>query len=1103
MSGHADAREAARGAARRAGLTLGQWLDTTLATYAAAHGLAAHDLTDDEKIDAIAEALERATRHEGQQKRRREDLSHTRPRATRFDLLDQAARRVERDSHLSDDVSRRISEIESLLIERALPRATRAPATSRDVIDGQLARIAEKLRSETPASTPPRAQTAALPTQQAEITRLRRQVGDLARSVDQIAAKGIEPALRDLIDKIDQSRVDGVSEDSLAPIIHLLADMRRSVENAPSLLARAMRDEVETLSLRIDALADNSVDPASFTLLRQQVESMASSLVEIAGRMSTQDNLEQQIRVLTQRVEDMAAVPRELASKLIELVEDMRRSIERLDTSPALRALERRIDQAIQHNSNMPPIVDHVLEDVRRAVHSLAEHPALSAIQKRVAELAATSGALPNQIVDMLTQLRHSIERMEENHSLAALEEKLQEMSLRAMPVPAHLTESLSEIRLSIERLAANAGLRGSSDHMMRLETIEQRVSQIADRLETPPFLHKFETLHQDMMLRLDRASNALSDEQVSAIVARIEEMQRAMIMPSSTRLEDLVSQLAAKIERLTGSGAADPRALQAIENQLLRIAERLERHGGSSDAIDTIERSISDVVAQIARARQPEQEPIVTSQIRALQDESERRTHATLNAVHETLEKVVDRLALLEGDVGSLRRRDHSTEQTPIAHPVAEVDATSAETASLQAPAIKDAGVLHTPAPEVLIEPGSGYTPSIMAPMPEVMAPQADDLQKRHDLAVEIDAPRAAQASFIAAARRATQISGSPPPPVRKDEDSAIARARAAAAEANEARTRTSDTIRRTVYGCTALALIMAGWQYVQSTKRPQINPVAIAAVEPSKAPLVSENSPLIAARAGNPQIMATMQATPTRTRSTDELLLELAQNGQPAAQAELALRYLEGRHVARNPELAFDWFRKAADQNYIPAQYRLGTLFEKAIGTSEDMRAAALWYGRAAEGGHVRAMHNLGVLLANGLDGRPDYAGAARLFRKAAERGLRDSQYNLAVLHTRGLGVDANLVEAYKWFALASKQGDADATAKRDEIAKRLNPPQMNEARNAADGFALLTPDPAVNDPVSPEAIVKAPDAPPAPANPSQGDLRNKGGDRVTQLQ
>ncbi len=1064
--GHADAREAARLAARRAGLTLGQWLDTTLAAHAAPLGLDADDLNDDEKIDAIAQALEVAAHEVAEQKRRREDVSPVRPRATRFDLLDAAARRVDRESDLSDDVARRISEIESLLIERALPRGGRASAPVADRIEGQLARIAQKLRAE-PVAPTRRSITPPTPSSPSEVTRLRRQVGDLARSVETIASKGIEPALRELIDKIDQSRAEGVSEDSLAPIIHLLAEMRRSVENTPSLLARAMRDDVEALSLRIDTLAESGVDPASFTLLRQQVESMAHSLAEMAGRMSKQDNLEQQIRVLTQRVEDMAAVPRELAGKLIELVEDMRRSIERLDTSPALRALERRIDQAIRHNSDMPPIVDHVLQDVRRAVQTLAEHPALTAIQKRVADLAATSGQLPQQIVETLTHLRHAIERMEENHSLAALEDKLQEMSQRAMPVPAHLTESLSEIRLSIERLAANAGLRGSSDHMMRLESIEQRVSLIAERLETPPFLNKFESLHQDMMMRLDRASGTLSDDQVTAILSRIEEMQRAMAPPSSNRLEDLISQLAAKIERMTGAGAADPRALQAIENQLLRIAERLERNGSSTDAISTVERSIADVVSQIARARAPE--PIVP-------DESEQRAQSTLTAVHETLEKVVDRLAMLEGDVGTLRRREAAA--PPVVVPADE-------------PILADPSVnrpvpmpLAHAAPDVLIEPGTGFKPPILDHLPDATAPQDEAAQARQDLAVDVDAPRAAQASFIAAARRATQLTGAPPPPVRHDEQDAIARARAVAEQHDEDRARNSDNVRRTVYGCTAIALILAGWQFAQSPKRLQaFNRAPVEQASVTSAP-------------------ETMPATPTRTRSTDELLLELAQNGQPAAQAELALRHLEGRNMPRDPEQALDWFRKAAEQNFVPAQYRLGTLYEKGIGTKEDQSAAALWYGRAAQGGHVRAMHNLGVLLANGLNDKPDYAGAARLFRKAAEHGLRDSQYNLAVLHVRGLGVETNLVEAYKWFTLASKQGDMDAANKREDIAKRLNPPQINEARTAADGFAQATPDPTVNEPMPAEAIVKAPETTQSFATPPQGDLRKRGGERVTML-
>jgi localization factor PodJL len=358
----------------------------------------------------------------------------------------------------------------------------------------------------------------------------------------------------------------------------------------------------------------------------------------------------------------------------------------------------------------------------------------------------------------------------------------------------------------------------------------------------------------------------------------------------------------------------------------------------------------------------------------------------------------------------------------------------------------------------------------------------------------MDIEEPRAAKASFIAAARRATQISGSPPPPVRHDDEATLARARArAAAESlqENSNERVADTIRKTVYGCTALALILAGWQFAQGPKRPRA--AAQAAIEMPASPLGARA--LVAEDATSAPAPDLVQATTTRSRSTEELLQELAQNGQAAAQHEMGTRLLEGRNMPRDPAQALDWLRKSAEQNYAPAQYRLGTLFEKGIGVNADSKDAALWYGRAAEAGHVRAMHNLGVLLADGIDGKPDYAGAARLFRKAAEHGLRDSQYNLAVLHTRGLGVENNLVEAYKWFSLAGKQGDADAELKRDEIAQRLQPRQLGEARKATDNFAQAIPDPAINEPASIETLVSV--------NPPAAEPRNKGGERVTLLQ
>jgi localization factor PodJL len=165
--------------------------------------------------------------------------------------------------------------------------------------------------------------------------------------------------------------------------------------------------------------------------------------------------------------------------------------------------------------------------------------------------------------------------------------------------------------------------------------------------------------------------------------------------------------------------------------------------------------------------------------------------------------------------------------------------------------------------------------------------------------------------------------------------------------------------------------------------------------------------------------------------------------------------------------------WLEKSA-LGYAPAQYRLGALYEKGVGVDRSLKDAAQWYGRAAQAGHIRAMHNLGVLLADGVDGRPDYTGAAALFRRAAEHGLRDSQYNLAVLLMRGVGFESNLVEAYKFFDLASAQGDSDALSRRDEIASRMLPKQLGDARKAVESFAARALDLAANEPPAFDALL-----------------------------
>lgn len=195
----------------------------------------------------------------------------------------------------------------------------------------------------------------------------------------------------------------------------------------------------------------------------------------------------------------------------------------------------------------------------------------------------------------------------------------------------------------------------------------------------------------------------------------------------------------------------------------------------------------------------------------------------------------------------------------------------------------------------------------------------------------------------------------------------------------------------------------------------------------------------------------------------------------GDRDAMYEIADRYFTGRGVPSNPGEGIKWFVRAADKGSAPAAYRLGMIYEKGLGVQQDRRQARTYYVLAAESGHVRAMHNLAVIILEvpaGGDGKPDYPASVPWFRKAADLGLRDSQYNLGVLYARGLGVQQNLAESFRWFALAANQGDADAAKKRDDVAARLDHQTLVAARLAVQTWQAKPIDDSVNAPgVKPE--------------------------------
>jgi TPR repeat protein len=126
--------------------------------------------------------------------------------------------------------------------------------------------------------------------------------------------------------------------------------------------------------------------------------------------------------------------------------------------------------------------------------------------------------------------------------------------------------------------------------------------------------------------------------------------------------------------------------------------------------------------------------------------------------------------------------------------------------------------------------------------------------------------------------------------------------------------------------------------------------------------------------------------------------LLRPLAEQGDPAAQIELALLYFRGRGVPEDDAAAFRWFSRAAGLGSTEAMYHLGNMYAFGHGVpkeeSDPDQRAAQFYFEAARRGHAGAQHGLGILYLTGKGVQQSREEAEKWFRRAAAQGHVESK-------------------------------------------------------------------------------------------------------------
>ncbi|MDE2377577.1 hypothetical protein [Bradyrhizobium sp.] len=1094
-------RERAEAAARRAGMSLNDWLNSTLGDVAPPNfrapyderqqsaGEASRDVADiHQRLDAITRQIEQISRPAP-----RSDLS--REQGVARQLNDAISRLDARLSQISKPQGARPAPAQN-----PAPGAAPAPGQRRERQADAVERAAAQVYRTSPPLSP----------------------ASLDVAVAEIAARQNE------LDSFGQRQMPPRAAPSVAPMA------------SPVMASPVMASPV---------MAPPPVAPPapSYTPPPPQPGPDFSSLERHLLKITSQIEALQRPDHIEQSI---AAFRSELSEIRLAITEAMpRRAIESIENE--IRSLHRRIDETRSSGTDGQALagIERALSDIREVLRTLTPAEQLTGYDEAIRNLGAKLDLIlranddpstVQQLEGAITALRAIVSNVASNEALARLADDVHLLSAKVDQI-------------------AQAHAAGANDGFAILE---QRIAALTAALEARE-------------RPVESASNEQLEAAIRALSDRFDRMQVGSDSASTfAHLEQRVSYLLERLEAVSEPRGGD---LSRVEDGLHDILRHLEKQQATYAALAESRRdaepSDSGVIDLVKRE---------LSDIRFSQAETNRHTQDSLEAVNGTLAHVVDRLAMIEGDLRAVRTAPPApqpaaapmmpAEPAPMAHSPtpqqqprpnvtpdvrpelpnpAAAQATFAaaprefHAASAAPPPVPVAPQATPPLPpraiSEILEPHAASARAAIAPeLPPDhplepgtrpsgrMATTSERIAASESAISEIPAaPKepVSSSSFIAAARRAAQAAAAQPP----EKSGRGAKSAPGAKDKSKEGSTITSKIRSLLVGASVVVIVLGTFKMAMNLLNGSNNPPPSiessatapapqmqAPAEPAKPAAPDQVTPSMTSptpigkqslngsapagadpaasveippapaaaphpAAGNGDVTGAIPAAASKTRFGQvqvppserlpdgiggPVLRNAAMKGDATAAYEVGVRFAEGKGIAISYDEAAKWYDRAAQAGVVPAVFRLGTLYEKGLGVTKDTDIARRYYMQAAERGNAKAMHNLAVLDADGGGRGANYNSAAQWFRKAADRGVADSQFNLGILYARGIGVEQNLAESYKWFSLAAAQGDADAAGKRDDVAKRLDPQSLAAAKLAIQTFsAEPQPTDAVN--------------------------------------
>ena len=126
------------------------------------------------------------------------------------------------------------------------------------------------------------------------------------------------------------------------------------------------------------------------------------------------------------------------------------------------------------------------------------------------------------------------------------------------------------------------------------------------------------------------------------------------------------------------------------------------------------------------------------------------------------------------------------------------------------------------------------------------------------------------------------------------------------------------------------------------------------------------------------------------------------------------------EQLYKEQNYKKAIVFYKKAADEGNVSAQYALANCYYYGQGVERNVNTAVEMWRKCAESGNVEAQNRMGACYYEGEAVEKNYDEAARWWKSAAEQGNMYAQFDLGICYYNGQVKTANSRDVHEMFCL-----------------------------------------------------------------------------------